>query len=378
MARILCAYSGIDFRVDHFPIYNTSRESHHPIFDLSPTTLVSLTPQWVDGKLTATDTYLYYLALFKSTQLVDFRVPAIQTSLTQSIIANNMYCLLRMVDRISTLGEEKVRYSLSLPQFVISQDTKDLGNTKYWLEIWEKNYDDYKTGYQTSTLIDKISRKEHHLERMIKDRNKDISTYAGTLAEWASLAGDFPTWNIELTPDILGPSKTRLTCAEYWKTIIKLCAKKEPVYSIPDADIEELIEHCEDTLHQSGIYFFELMSLLRNASKKKLSYLALGDVDITSTYRILDASSSVEDANMLAMIDSAPKDKPIEKDYPNKLAYIRAKMKYDVKLAYEAEHPVLLEVPILISGDESATLTTVTNVTTVTTTTVTTINEENL
>lgn len=339
MARILCAYSGIDYRCDHFPVYNTKRESHHPIFDLDTTALVHLSSEYLDDKFTSIDKYLYYLALFKSTDLVDFRVPAIQTPLTQSIIANNIYPLIRMVERISTLGEEKVRYSLSLPQFVISQDTKDLANTRYWLEIWEKNYDDYKSGYRTSTLIDKIAHKENYLERMIKDRNKDISTYASTLADWACLAGDFPKWHAGLDESILGKSGMNLSLADYWKTIIKLCARKEPVYNIPDADINELIEHCEDTLHQSGIYFYELLSLLRNASKKKLSYLSLGDVDITSTYRILDADSSVEDANMIALIDSAPKERPVEKDYPNKLAYIRAKMKYELAASYNAEHP---------------------------------------
>lgn len=338
MSRILCAYSGIDYHCDHFPIYNTKRESHHPVFDLSPESLLHLSDKWISNSLTPTDNYLYYLALFKSTQLVDFRVPAIQTTLTQSIIANNMYSLLRMVERISVLGEEKVRYSLSLPQYVISPDTKDLANTRYWLEIWEKNYDDYKAGYKSSTLIDKIARKESYLERMIKDHNKDISQYAATLADWACLAGDFPNCEAGLDSSILGGKK--MTLAEYWCTIIKLCARKEPVYNIPDADIEELIEHCETELHQSGIYFFELMSLLRNASKKKLEYLSLGDIDIGSgTFRILDAEASVEDANMLAMIDTAPKEKPIEKDYPNKLAYIRAKMKYDIMVSYKSEHP---------------------------------------
>lgn len=341
MARILCAYSGIDYHCEHFAIYNTRRESHHPVFDLSSDQLLSLADKWVDNKLTPTDNYLYYLALFRATTLVDFRVPAIQTTLTQSIIANNMYSLLRMVERINTLGDDKVRYSLSLPQFVISPDTKDLANTRYWLEIWEKNYDDYKTGYQSSTLIDKISRKENYLERMIKDKNKDVSTYAGTLADWAALAGSFPVWNIELTPDILGKDRTILTCAEYWKTIIKLCAKKEPVYNIPEDDIEELIEHCENELHQSGIYFFELMSLLRDARNKKYSYLSLGDIDIgEGTFKILDSSASVQDANMQVMLDTAPKAAPIERDYPNKLAYIKAKMKWDFKVAYEKEHPV--------------------------------------
>lgn len=338
MARILCAYSGIDFSCDHFPIYSTKRESHHPIFDLSTSQLLNLSDKWITGSLTETDNYLYYLALFNTTTLVDFRVPTIQTALTQSIIANNMYSLLRMVERIHTLGDDKVRYSLSLPHYVISPDTKDLANTRYWLEIWEKNYDDYKAGYQSSTLIEKISRKENYLERMIKDHNKDISQYAATLADWAALAGNFPKWEAGLSSDILGGKKMSL--AEYWCTIIKLCAKKEPVYGIPDADIQELIEHCEDELHQSGIYFFELMSLLRNASKKKLNYLSLGDIDIgEGTFRILDASASVEDANMLAMIDTAPKSAPIEKDYPNKLAYLKAKMKYDMMIAYKREHP---------------------------------------
>jgi hypothetical protein len=214
----------------------------------------------------------------------------------------------------------------------------------------ENAYDDYKDKYRSSTIRDQINALEKNLERHIKDRTKDISSYAGQLANWAAKAGNFPTW--DAGDDIVSITGKRLSLAEYWKHIIKLCAKSEPVYSIPDADIGELIEHCEEHIEQGTIYAYELMALLRSASKKKTDFFSFGDIDVKSTFRILDASAGVEDANMIAMIDSAPDTMPVLKDYPNKLAYLKAKMKFDLKVAYEKEHPNTKDVQIIDTTDK--------------------------
>lgn len=339
MSRILCAISGVPFKVEHFTLYNSARESHHPIFDLSADKLLALSEDYVDDKFTDVENYLLYLALFKSTGLVTFRVPAIQTQHTQSIIAKNMIPLMGIVSKLQVLGIDRIKNVLSLPQFVISPDTKSLYTTKDWIEVWENAYKDYKDKYKSSTLLDKIHNMETNLERYIKDKTKDISTYAPSLARWAAIAGNFPTCDAGLDADLIKTTGRQMTLSEYWQFIIKLCAKAEPVYSIPDADIQELIEHCEENIEQGTIYAFNLMTLLRSASKKKTDFFAFGDIDVRSTFKILDPSASVEDANIQAMIDSAPTDKPVEKDYPNKLAYFKAKVKWETKQNYEKLNP---------------------------------------
>lgn len=320
-------------------LYSSARESHHPIFDLSAAKLLEFSDAYLNDEFSDVENYMYYLALFKSTGLVTFRVPAIQYKHTQYIIANNMIQLMAIVSKLNVLGIERVKNVLSLPQFVISPDTRTLANTKDWIQVWDNAYKDYKDKYRSSTLLDQIAAMEKNLERHIKDKTKDISSYAGQLANWAAKAGAFPTWDAGLDEFILDGQK--MTVAEYWKHIIKLCAKSEPVYSIPDADIDELIEHCEVHIEQGTIFAYTLMALLRSASKKKMDFFAFGDIDVKSTFRILDPSASVEDANIKAMIDSAPDEKPVEKDYPNKLAYIKAKFKWEEKQKWEASRPAV-------------------------------------
>lgn len=351
MARILCSISGIEFKTDHFPVYLTAREYHHPVFSISTSELLTFADKWIDGQFSATEDYLYYLALFNSTKLVEFRVPAIRTNSTQSIIAQNTSALLSVVERIHVAGEDKVRYTLNLPMFAITSETKDLSNTMHWIKLWENNYNDYLKGYKTSTLIEKLSRKETILERLLKDRTKDISSYANQLAEWAALASGFDS-DTQIVADGTAGDKPIQLC-EYWKKLIRMCARDEAIYTIHDGDLSELIDFCEDTIPHGSIQAHALMALLRSSKEKKDTYIDLGDIDIGAhgtIFRILDASSSIEDANKLALIDSAPLHLPKMSEYPNKLAYLKAKMKWDMAESYRKSEEARSKI------DESAKL----------------------
>lgn len=333
MATILCALSGIEYKTEHMSIHLTSRESHHPIFDIPATKLLQLTPRWLNQELSETENYLLYLALFNSTGLIQFRVPAIRTAALTAIIAQNMAPLADIVERIISSGTTKVTNILHLPSYIISPETSDLSSSADWIEIWNNCYTDYLDNYKTSTALEKLTRQETILERLIKDRTKDISSYAGQLAKWAADAGNFPECPAGLDASIL--SGKQMSLSSYWQHIIKCCAKYEAIWEIPGEDIKELIEHCEDTIFHGSIYAHELMTLLRAGYERKNNFLNLGDMDIgangANTYRILDASASIEDANKLALIDSAPANPPIESNYPNKLAFLRAKLNYSAK-----------------------------------------------
>lgn len=339
MATVLCALSGIEFPVPHFNYLSLSgREAKHPIFTVPHTRLLPQSVRWLDGELTHTENYLLYLALWNSTGLCEFRVPATMCADTVSLVAQNMDRLVSIVERIHDTGTERIIESLHLPKFVISPDTKDLTCTPDWITIWENCYKDYETNYVTSTALEKLTRKEATLERYIKDRNKDIASYAHPLAVWAADAGQFPEFSAGLDSSILAGKNMSLR--DYWIHIIKASVKLESIWDIPTEDIRELIEHCEEHIGHGTIYAHELMTLLRAGLERKNSFFNLGDIDVgtgTTTFRILDASSSIEDANKLALIDAAPLNAPVESQYPNKLAYLKAKMNWQMKLDYMKE-----------------------------------------
>jgi hypothetical protein len=265
--------------------------------------------------------------------MVDFRSAAQRTEKTASIIANTIHSLVQMSQRIHAVSANRAAEILSLPRFIITVETRDLAPCSDWFRIWQANWADYQTGYRTSTALEKLSRMEEALERNIKNKLKDISAYASQLAVWAEQAGAFPTYNV------LDENDETIGMNEYWKRIIKFCARGDSIYSVPDQDLIDLIEHCEETIAHGNIQAATLMALLRSARDRKGTLATLGDIDINTTYKILKPTDGVEEANMLAMILSAPRTEPKEREYPNRLAYVRAKMKYAQAVQYYAEHP---------------------------------------
>ena len=328
--RIRCAYSNLDIQVSHFPASLHHRECYHPIFCIPQKKLIQYTRKWADGELTHEDSYLLFLALLNSTEQVEFRVPVIQTPLTASIVANNMESLVRVISYTNAI----MHPSFVLPQVAITKETCDLKNVAIWISDWHQCFVDFQDGYAIAKVQEKLRRRESTLQSFIKNVNRPIAHYAKILADWAGEAGEFPTFNITID------GKVWRIC-DYWKSIIQKCCKAESIFTVPSTDLGELIEHCECNIEPGSIYHHTLMELLRAGASRQQNYLGLGDLDFSvTTYRIIEQDTSIEDANKLAMIDSAPKTKPEPNEYPSKLAYLRAKLKYDMAQEYAKSHTV--------------------------------------
>ncbi len=352
MTRVLCAISGLEFTTDHFTksLYLTSREYYHPIFSVPPTRLLTLLDRWIDQDLSREENYLLYLALWNSSGLMEFRSPAIQTALTASIVAQNLPRLAKMVEVINSLGPQTVSEKFHLPTFVITTDTQDLEASHEWIKIWENCYSDYQNNYVTATAADKITKTESILERYIKDKTKDISTYARQLANWASDVGKF---DIHANYVVLNEFDKPELMSAYWKRIIVACAKSESIWDFPEVDLQDLYEHCEQEIEHGSIFAHTLMSLLQSGISRRKSFTDLGSIDLGNglfTFKILDADASVEDANKLACIMDAPLSPPRESDYPNKLAFLKAKMNYRMAQEYKDKLAINAEVAIKLSN----------------------------
>lgn len=351
MSKILCSLSGIMYSCEYMPrsLMYSNRESHHPIFDASFKQLESLAIDWQNGLLDETQSYLLYLALFNKTELVQFRSPAIRGNNTDSVVAQNLPSLFKIVDTILYTGSERAKTKYLMPVYVISTEgnTQDLSNSSYWIRNWESCHQEYLSGYKSSTLIEKLSHKESILESMIRDRSKDISSYGLQMASWAALAGDFKSIDCFVAD---GSNNDRpILLSEYWKRIIIQCAKRANVYEIHDGDLLDLIEHLEESMDiiSSGIPGHTLLSLLRSTLKTKQAYFNLGDVDVGingTVYKILDAEASTEDANKIVLIDSAPLYEPKVMEYPSRLHYVRAKAKWDMAQRYKESDRLRLEI----------------------------------
>lgn len=322
--KILCGFSGVEFSVDHFPFGLYARESYHPVFDIPQRKLFTLLPKWAAGELTPVDSYLMFLSLLRSSDLVDFRVPARITQITHSLVAQNMEHLAKTLSRINTISHPSATFT----HYVVSPETCDLANVSFWLDNWKANYDEFLAGARRNSPHDlsKINRREAALERLIKSPHKDIKEVAPAIAEWAALAGDFPTG---LIPDLFTGLQTPLS--EYWKKIIVKCAHRINLFSIPKADIEELLEHCESNIPYGSIFSSNLFKILRGAIEAQRNFLSVGDMDVSGTrFTLLESGSSAETANIQAMIQNAPSAEPKKEDYPDKFSFMKATMRWNM------------------------------------------------
>jgi hypothetical protein len=321
--KILCGISGLEFQCEHFPASLTSREVTHPIFSLPQKKLLSYTGKWAGGELTPTDSYLLFLAILNSSELVEFRVPVTRTALTDSIVAQNMEPLVKTVIKLNTVTSPSVVF----PRYAVTPETKTLGNVKYWIENWKDSYQDFLDGYKRDSVSRALITREAALERMIKNPHLPVSAYASKIADWASIAGSFPTFNT-ISPF----NKLQVSINDYWKDIIIRCTREENIYAVPEKDIKELLEHCEGNIAIGTIYSNALFTVLRKALQKQHDFLGLGDIDISAgnKYQFLESSDTVESANLKALIDSAPTEEPKPEQYPSRLAFIRAKMRYQL------------------------------------------------
>jgi len=359
MAKFICCYSGLEINVSHFPLYLSRAENTtacHPIFHVEQKKLLSYARKWSSGELTVTDKYLLYVALLKSTDLVYFRVPCafeeahitvdgdrfVLKHGTQKTIAQNMEHLLIAVSRINSVLNPRVRF----PEVVISTETANLWNSKHWIDNWNQVYEDYKAGITRQEKIAEQSQRELALHRLIKSPHRRIESYSAELATWTAEAADFPIFTIK-HPVHNQP----VPLAEYYKEIIGHACCKEYFKITNKADLEEVIALCHERIafsiekgENSGgsIQSFLLFQVLNDAQKYLDSFITGGEkrtptikLPISDTWRFPDATDDSGTSEFVSgiqtLIESVPENapKPVITDYPNKLAYLTAKFKWD-------------------------------------------------
>jgi hypothetical protein len=325
--KILCSLSGLEFTCEHFPGNFQSKESYHPVFHLPQKSLLPYLRKWSDGGLTPTDSYLLFLALLRSSDLVEFRTPVYRNDKTDAIIYNNMEFLSRTVIKLNAVSNPSVCF----PSYVVTPDTRYLTNVHHWIANWHEEYIEFTSGKRKDYDDRKLARRESALERLIKNPHRTISSYARELAEWSAIAGSFPTFMIS------SPwNKHSISCSDYWKEIIVRCSRNELLYSIPEKDLRELLDHCEESVPAGSIHSHALFQVLRKAMEKQKNFLGLGDMDVRTNYAILSETDDVESANIKAMIASAPLEIPRPEQYPSKFQYLKAKLRWDMSVKYAA------------------------------------------
>ena len=321
MARIVCSKSGVRFNCEHMPTTLSSSSYTHPIFHVPQKRLIALAGQWAAQKLTTTESYLLYLALLDSTELIQWRTQASYHNGMDAIVSSNMEALLSIISKINLIKHP----SFALPSFSINPSTHLLENSYHWIQAWVENYEDWYQGRRDEVLREKLKDREAALQRLIRS-SIPAATYAKTLATWAATAGSFPTF------DTIHPlSHQPISLSDYWQQIITSIANEDKLWRYPRKDIEELISHCEDNIQHGDIYAHALMKYLRSGLAKYDDYLGFGDLSPSTSstpFTILSPASSTHQANLHAALNTAPLSEPQKHQYPTTGAWLKAYTKW--------------------------------------------------
>lgn len=331
MAQILCNKSGILFNCEFLPLTLHGREISHPLFAVPQKKLISLAGEWARGRLKIEESYLLYLALFNSTDLIEWRDHATFTEKTPAILAANMESLLQCIGKINLITSSSFR----LPKFIIHRDTASLTGSHHWIETWIDGCNDWISSQKDSRKREEIKARieirETALDRMIRSAYaSDPKKTSALIAEWASIVGQFPSGTI---PHPI--SKRQVPLGEYWRDIIRAAHDEDKLWRYPRTDIIELLEHCEEYITNEGIRGHALFSLLRNGLKLYDTYAGLSNFEITRnpsspTFNVIEKEEETYVAAVQTMIDAAPSHEPLRQSYASHFAWLKDHMKWKI------------------------------------------------
>lgn len=332
MAQILCNKSGILFNCEFLPFSLSSGELSHPFFSIPQKKLLNLTRDWALGKLSIEQSYLLYLSLLDSTDLIEWSSQTEFTPKTPGILAANMENLILCIGKINVITHP----SFKLPRFHITRDTRTLSNSHHWIEIWTDNCNEWvqsqKNQRDRAALESKIEIREHALNKILRSAYAaNPAKISAFFAEWAALVGEFPEF------DTLHPrSKRPIPIAEYWKAIIRAAHDEDKLWQFPRSDIVELIEHCHEHIRNEDIRSHELFKLLNQGLLKYDDYAGLANFEIYSTpgktpFKMLSDEESTYQATLKTIADAAPVDEPKRESYANHFAWMKAHMQWKIK-----------------------------------------------
>lgn len=324
MARVTCAISGIRFNTSFLEssFIPSNIGYHHPIFTMPYAELHSLYTEHTKGILSSNDSYLLFIAFLHSSGKIRWRVPAAlnpNDSRTKKLVENNLAQLITVLEKTAIIRHP----GFNQPRFAVTVENNHLNEIPNWIEAWEANLYAFKKGLRDEHEYEKLKKVENKLEKLILS-GEDPQKYSYVIANWADKAAEFPADKKEL-----------------YKKTIRECFSPIKMFNTPLPLLKEIKSFCENNIDIGSIHAHTLFSVIRKGIFQHTDYL--GGSALALGYTITPASSDIgggsiadkecikkQEAITASIIKNAPEKEPLEKDFKNKLDFVKKKLAWRV------------------------------------------------
>lgn len=327
--KVICRYSGL-------PLYKTpyligmNLADTHPIFRAKKKLI--LNPQMVHNFAKSEsfeEKKLIFLAVLNATDLVEFRVPADPSLQTVET------CFYKLMHTAGWLAYAEYTYKqvVGFPQFVVSEETKDLKSLSNWIsrveEIKEQALKKDIDRDRAASLV----QREQEIRKEIGEATMLHRAFTPGLARWA-----------------LEFANLKKTDERYLKWIKILCSPLSDAWVYSLDDIREIEHYLEEELpidHPQVISVMAQVRLLFRECKKGFTEFALFNdddgKDSAESFIILDDETG-ELKTTSRHVEDVPATEPVQKDYPTKVAYLVAMAKWKLANRNNGKQPTAEDV----------------------------------
>lgn len=346
MSRITCSISGLKFTTSYFDSLSLPHTEGyiHPIFAVERQSLYPYYRQHCLGQLSAVDSYLLFLAFLHSSERISWNYPAScnpQHPATRQLIEANLSQLVAVLEKTDLIQHPQ----FSQPDFKVYYENCTLRQIPNWISAWEDNISYFYSKKADQLDVEALQKLENKLSYHILS-GEPPEKFARVIANWGAKAADFPP-HVEVL----------------WKETIRSCFSITKMFNTPLPLLKEIKDYIECNIPVGSIHFHAISEVLKEGIARHEDYL--GGTSLALGYTLLptlDAfgrqvipSAELKGSAEVATIAAKASEKyPQRADYPDTLAFIKAKLAFRVAANIVATHlpeqsPVTKRVPLIES-----------------------------
>jgi hypothetical protein len=297
----------------------------HPIFKAKRSLILNKDTIFKFGKAeNADEKRLWFLSVLNATYLVEFQYPAAPSLRTMEA---NFYRLMFLAQWTS-FAEYKLAKIVSFPQYIIRKDNANLENIRSWLDA----IDDIREKVNKKELErDKnaaLLQREMEIKKELGEANFVGKAFTPKLAKWALELCDITFRHDDYSK---------------WMKILCTPLNEAWIYNLEDLyEVQSLFQEGLPNLEgnpQAISVMFQVGQLIKECKRGFTEFSLIETDSETADFEIVEEerTGSITDESVTRKIHrinqhlkEVPTDEPRKEDFPNKVAFLIAKAKWEL------------------------------------------------